>query len=306
MTKSEILKLCLTKKENIRTQKILESKTKIKNLYQNEQILKMVNTLGELKVEKVKLEFENKDSKNIQDQIEKTKYSLATILKSNGINIKDLNTKFECEKCQDKGIIEDKLCECLLEDYNNKLLLLSETDFKFIPLLKDINTNVYTYKKEMDTLIKILEGLIKNQKYNTILFSGETGTGKTYISKSFLKTYILKNNLGLFIPAFNLNNELLKYHTDWNSNKNLDRYLEPDLLVIEDLGTETKYNNVTNEYLLHILNERQEANKLTLFTTNLTLNDIKEKYNERFLSRLVDKNNSLKYNFKGKDIRLYN
>lgn len=305
MTRDEIFKECLYKKQNLRTQNILESKAKINYIYQtNPDALALANLLGDLKVQKVNLEFENKNTLDIDNKIKETKYKLGQVLKANGINIKDLSVKFACENCQDKGIIEDKICECLQNDYNAELLLFSETDYKFIPLLKDINTSVYTNKEEIDKLIKILESQIKNQKFNTILFSGETGTGKTYISKSFLKTYILSNKLGLFIPAFNLNNELVKYHFDWNANKNLDRYLEPDLLVIEDLGTENQNNNITNEYLLHILNERQEENKLTLFTTNLTLNDIKEKYNERFLSRLIDKNISLKYNFKGKDIRL--
>lgn len=304
MTKDEIFKSCLLDKENLRTKKILESKSKVNSLYANEEILLKANLLGKLKLDKVKLELENKDTKNIEKEISNTKYSLAVLLKQYGIDTKDLSPKFKCKKCQDKGIIDNKICDCLQEEYNKELLIFSETDYKFIPSLDDINTNVYSNKEEIDSLIKILKNLINNPKFNTLLFSGETGTGKTYLSKSFLKTYILNNKLGLFIPAFNLNNELLKYHTNFSENKNLDRYLEPDLLVIEDLGTETKYNNVTNEYLLFILNERQEANKLTLFTTNLTLNDIKEKYNERFFSRLIDKNISLKYNFKGKDIRL--
>ena len=306
MTKDDIFKSCLLNKQNLRTQNMIESKFKVKSLYKNEEILRLANLMGELKLEKIKLAFENKNTELVNNKLNETKLTLAKFLKANGVEIKDLTTKFEWEKCQDKGILDDKICECLQEEYNKELLIFSETDYKFIPLLQDIDTSVYSNKEETDKLLQILNSLIKNQKYNTILFSGETGKGKTHISKSFLKTYILSNKLGLFIPAFNLNNELLKYHTDWNTNKNLDRYLQPDLLVIEDLGTETLYKNVTNEYLLQILNERQESNKLTLFTTNLTLNDIKERYNERFFSRLIDKNVSLKYNFKGKDIRIFN
>lgn len=309
MTKNEIFKSCLEEKSIKRTQNILNSKMKVDNLYQNEEILKLANTLGELKLEKVKLELANKNFTQIQTKIDETKYNLAVILKQNGIDFNELLTKFDCEKCKDKGIKqnengEDVLCECLKQDYFNSLLNFSETNFNNIPLLKDVETNRYSNKEEIDKLIKILQNNIETNKFNTILFSGETGTGKTFLSKSFLKTYILTDKLGLFIPSFKLGNELRKYHVDFNENKSLDRYLEPDLLVIEDLGTENMYNNITNEYLLVILNERQEANKLTLFTTNLTLNDIKERYNERFLSRLLDKNISLKYNFKGKDIRL--
>lgn len=306
MTKDEIFKNCLNKKQTERTSKILESKQKTKSLYKNEEILTLVNSIGKLKLEKVKLELNNQATIEIEEKLKKTKIELVKILKAYNVNIKDLMPAFSCKKCEDKGIVNDTLCSCLQEEYNQELLLFSETDFKFIPSLNEINTAVYSNSEEIKKLIEVLQNLIKNQKFNTILFSGETGTGKTYISKSFLKTYILSNKLGLFIPSFNLNNELVKYHTNFDKNKNLDRYLEPDLLVVEDLGTENIYNNITKEYLLLILNQRQETNKLTLFTTNLTLNDIKNRYNERFLSRLLDKNQSLKYNFKGKDIRVYN
>jgi len=304
MTKNEIFKSCLEEKQNLRTQNILESKIKVKHLYENEKILSLANQLGTLKLEKVKKELENINTDDLKTKITETKIKLATTLKQNGVNIEDLATKFNCEKCQDKGFVNDKICECLQKKYNKELLNFSETNLNEIPFLKDIDTTYYTNEEEIKKLIKILEHLITETKFNTILFSGETGTGKTFISKSFLKTYILNDNLGLFITSFNLNEELRKYHINFSENKSLDRYIEPKILVIDDLGTENMFNNITKEYLLQILIERQEKNKLTLFTTNLTLNDIKERYNERFLSRLLDKNISLKYNFKGKDIRL--
>ena len=83
--------------------------------------------------------------------------------------------------------------------------------------------------------------------------------------------YILNNNYGLYIPSFNLNNELLSYHTTFDNTKNLDRFLNPDVLVIDDLGTENMFKNITQEYLLYLLNERQRLNKTTIFTTNLTV-----------------------------------
>jgi len=304
MTKNEIFKSCLEEKQNLRTQNILESKIKVKHLYENEKILSLANQLGTLKLEKVKKELENINTDDLKTKITETKIKLATTLKQNGVNIEDLATKFNCEKCQDKGFVNDEICECLQKKYNKELLNFSETNLNEIPFLKDIDTTYYTNEEEIKKLIKILEHLITETKFNTILFSGETGTGKTFISKSFLKTYILNDNLGLFITSFNLNEELRKYHINFSENKSLDRYIEPKILVIDDLGTENMFNNITKEYLLQILIERQEKNKLTLFTTNLTLNDIKERYNERFLSRLLDKNISLKYNFKGKDIRL--
>lgn len=63
------------------------------------------------------------------------------------------------------------------------------------------------------------------------------------------------------------------------------QYLEPlidcDLLIIDDLGTEPLYRNVSGEYLYTIINERKITKKHTLISTNLSLDDILNRYGER-------------------------
>ena len=69
----------------------------------------------------------------------------------------------------------------------------------------------------------------------------------------------------------------------------------PDLLIIDDLGTEPMIHNITIETLLSILCQRQDMNKATVVSTNLDVlsngsmpNDtIWSVYGERFASRLM-------------------
>ena len=61
--------------------------------------------------------------------------------------------------------------------------------------------------------------------------------------------------------------------------------------------------NVTVEELFNLINERQNARKCTVLSTNLTLNEIKTRYTERILSRLRDAHACQTLQFLGRDIR---
>ena len=76
-----------------------------------------------------------------------------------------------------------------------------------------------------------------------------------------------------------------------------------DLLIIDDLGTENLFKNVTVEYLLSLISSRLERNKHFIITTNLTAKELLDRYNERFLSRLSDKTKTLFLPFNTEDVR---
>ena len=301
MTKDDIFNLTKKELENERFEKILESKNYLQNCYKEKEILNLANTLGELKIEYAKT-----NSDEVLNKIKQTKLNLIECFKKYNYDISKVLPKYNCKVCNDKGFLDNgKLCSCLYNKYLNRLLNYSKTNLETSPLLDVFDASCYEKDKETAKMIFDLQNIKSNNK-NTILFSGETGTGKTFIAKSFLKTYILQNNLGLFYDSSNINQIFLNAHLNFAERDNiLNEILTCDVLVIDDFGSEAKYNNVTKEYFLNLLNSRQEKNKITLFTTNLTLNDIKNTYNERFFSRLVDKNCSLKYNFTGNDLRLH-
>lgn len=299
MTKDEIFEKSLQEIQHNKFEAELSSKNYLKSCYENKEILALANKMGELKIKIAK-----NNTHELQKERENTKLDLLNLFKKYNKDITKILPNYTCKLCNDSGILENgKICSCLNNKYIENLLNFTNINLTNQPLLNNINLDKYSNKEDIKKLIDILSK-IKNTKINTILFSGETGTGKTFIAKSFLKTFVSNNNLGKFYSAYDINNAFLSIHTNFTNEKNLDALVQPDILVIDDLGSESIFNNVTKEYLLILLNERQKENKITLFTTNLTLNDIKNKYNERFLSRLVDKDISLKYNFTGNDLRL--
>ncbi len=64
------------------------------------------------------------------------------------------------------------------------------------------------------------------------------------------------------------------------------------------------YKNVTAEYLFVVINERIAKNKQTIISTNLSLADLRDRYDERLFSRLVDQSVTFVAQLTGKDKRI--
>ena len=74
-----------------------------------------------------------------------------------------------------------------------------------------------------------------------------------------------------------------------------------DLLIIDDLGTESKNINYLS-YLFTILYERNNNEKSTIISTNLGLKEINEYYGNRIYSRIIGDFKLV--NILGKDLRV--
>ena len=88
----------------------------------------------------------------------------------------------------------------------------------------------------------------------------------------------------------------------FNENEELlELLLGCDLLIIDDLGTEltTEFSKVE---LFNFLNSKLLRKKKMLISTNLTIENLKDKYDERIYSRLVGDFNLFK--FLGDDLRI--
>lgn len=258
-----------------------------------------------------KLKFENKDYSALENQINIILKEKEKVLTQNNINSTTLTPNFECKICNDTGFVKDEMCRCLKQNYNNEIMRLSNIDIHTIPQLSNYNSCCFDSeeRKYVDNIVDKLKIFAQNlssaQTKNLILVGG-TGVGKTYLAQSLAKEVLQYNHTVLFISAFNLNNNFLKIHTSQEINKTLllQNFIDVDLLIIDDLGTEPMLRNVTKEYLLLLINERLNSNKHTIFTTNLMPDNILTRYDERLYSRLFNKQNCTLFNLKGKDLRV--
>ena len=137
-----------------------------------------------------------------------------------------------------------------------------------------------------------------------MIFMGGTGLGKTHMSVAVAKAVVEAGYSVYYRTAEELfadfRAERFRRFDD-NSPVRTDRYAECELLVIDDLGTETSGRDVTS-FLYSLLNMRINSGMPTLISTNLSHKDMISVYDERIASRLLGE--FLPYRFTGTDVRM--
>ena len=267
----------------------------IKNPLNGEKIIaEMEEKISELKIKREKLLAE----KNIESDYNKVKYN--------------------CEKCSDTGFISSEKCECLK-------LKLRENEYKMSNignLIKTHNFENFDFSyysdeknksgispKEYITLAynnskKMCEDLINSKN---ILFYGNSGLGKTFLSSCIAKEII---DLGYDVRFFRAE-KMFSAYDDYKFNRGnfeenrriIDEIYNCDLLIIDDLGTEFFTQNSLS-FLLDVLSERIIKNKKIVITTNLSIDQLDKKYTPRFVSHLYEGFNPMR--LEGENIRKIN
>ena len=260
-----------------------------------------------LVVEIAKLEVAGRDATEQRKKYNDNRQLIADILKSRGIEKSTLRPQYHCDKCKDTGLVNMEDCDCLKKEMSQELIKLSGIDIDKFPRFND-DYSVFKDPKHMKDIYAYMKKFVDDYKstFYTALIMGDTGVGKTHLL-GCLTTYALdKNMLIKYATAFSFNQDMLKYHCAKLEDKEeiIGQYINSEILFIDDLGTENRINNVTNEYLYLVINERMQNHKKTIITTNLDFAQIQEVYGERIFSRLMHKKESLKINLSGDDLRV--
>jgi len=133
---------------------------------------------------------------------------------------------------------------------------------------------------------------------------GKTGTGKTFLTEMISKTLTDRDFWVENTTAFNMVHAFRKYDNSFGRDtETIDNFLECDLLVIDDLGSEPKNFNA-NEHIYNIINERLRNQRAFIITTNFNPLAINEKYDQRIASRMFADKTSTVIELDGKDLRL--
>lgn len=201
---------------------------------------------------------------------------------------------FTCPDCEDTGMTrEGKLCKCAQKLYREiareKAALTALPSFRFEndTLSRRAGGNLSAAYEAM----KRYASNFPNVGKKAIVFTGGVGTGKTCLVCATAGAIADRGFDVAYCTAFSFNDLLVKYHTAPIENKPeiIAPLLESDLLVIDDLGTEPVFRNVTVEYLYDVISSRIAAGRAIFITTNLTASELCDRYGERIFSRLSDK-----------------
>lgn len=121
------------------------------------------------------------------------------------------------------------------------------------------------------------------EKKNTCLLLGGTGAGKTFGAIGFVCQQANSVRQTAFITAYKLSEAIVR-----KDFEGLDRLEKVQYLIIDDLGAEPEgYKG--KDFIAHFENlfiTRHQANRMTLITSNNTLEQFKQVYGDRVVSRL--------------------
>lgn len=328
---NSILNELLKKYESKKLASIRDAENRKKELYlSNPKLQELDDKLSEISINTAKLilKSNSKESlENLKKDIENIKKEKLEILKSLNISEDYLLPKYDCKYCQDTGYVfengKSTMCNCLKQEiynleYNQKNInnITNQTFSNF-------NTNLYSDKvdeNKYNSNISPRENIIdikksseyfienfENEETKNLLFTGGTGLGKTFLSNCIVNELLKLGKTVMYQTApvmlENLISDLFaKPENQTGISKNL---LTVDLLVIDDLGTETM-NSMKFTELYKIINTRllnQNGKSLkTIISTNLDLRGLFQTYDERLVSRFIGYYDI--YRFYGDDIRL--
>ena len=273
----------------------------INNLKRDAEFNALYTDYTKKQIEYTKAEYEQ-ESIALKNDILDLKTKIDKFLTAHNIDKSKLTPKYDCPICNDTGVVGGRICKCLLNELNKKLSLLSssQTEFKNFESSDEnlINDND---KKAYDVIKTWCEKYPLVTKLNINIIGG-AGTGKTFLLECIANEMLNKNYVVMFKTAFELNELARLYHM--GKSFEFGDALTADILLIDDLGTEPILKNVTLEYLYNLINTRQIHNRPTFISTNLSLDNILTRYDERIFSRLGNKNLAININLTSKDKRL--
>ena len=220
-----------------------------------------------------------------------------------------------CDRCGGSGYVGSTMCECLTElcrqEQKKELTFLSAGQERFEQFRLDyypdrfdpkLNVNIRAImEKTYHTCRKYAYSF--SEKSPNLLFSGDTGLGKTFLSACIARTVADNGHSVVYESAGHLFTKLerAKFEGSEEARQEAVKYTACDLLIVDDLGTEMSSQFVTAA-LYTLINDRLLAHKPTIISTNLTVEDLTHRYSAQTVSRL--RGSYIRVPFLGDDIRI--
>lgn len=286
-------------KANLEAQERLDEISK--NLPELDVIQRQLAQIG-LNISKVFLYSSDKqaDIERLMQESLELQQQKKEILTKNGYSENALDVQYTCPACKDTGFIGSRRCKC----HNELLKDIERSNLAKIAPIDDCTFDTFDvnyYPQQImengisprDKAERIMNSCRKyassfTRASKNIMFMGGTGLGKTHLSLAIANVVINRGFSVVYGTAQNILSDL--QNENFGRDDNLRYYeravLNCDLLILDDLGTEFK-SAYTVACLYNIINSRLSAKLPTIVSTNFTLDELEEKYDQRITSRIT-------------------
>ena len=248
----------------------------------------------------------------MKEELSLLKQQKEQLLSSIGFSLKDLEPSYTCTLCQDKGYMKNEKCSCfkqqiidLLYEQSNLKDSLTENNFSKLSFSYYEGEDLQRFENAVKTCRNFIRHF--NLDYHNLFFYGTVGTGKSFLSGCIAKELMDAGYSVLYFSAVNFFERLAQTSFHSTGKDELDNLFDDlyscDLLIIDDLGTELT-NNFSSSQFFSCLNERILRKKSFIISTNLSLQELRDRYSDRIFSRITSNFDLCKIT--GPDIRMYN
>ncbi len=247
------------------------------------------------------------DPKRIHVQLSAYAAREKQLLKALGLPENHLQLQYDCPLCKDTGYVGETLrepCACLQRKKIARNAGLGNPNERFENFDESLFSDpvqLARTKKAREYLENFANGF-PNTRWQNVFLTGAPGLGKTFLLNAVARRVSERGFSARTVCAYNLIRDVVAGFSAGEDR--LGAYFTPALLVLDDIGTEPILRNVTVETLNALLNERLARGLHTLCATNLTFEQLKERYGERVLSRLIDTRHCCSIKLEGKNLRM--
>ncbi len=218
---------------------------------------------------------------------------------------------YTCAKCADTGYVMTTMCDCCRD-------MLRIEGFRQSGLGAQIDRQTFDnfsldyYRTSDEDLRRMKQNLAVARDFaehfapgkENLLLMGGTGLGKTHLSTAIARTVIEKGHDVVYesVQTVFADFEYDRFRNSYSNEKGkAEKYLNAELLILDDLGAEFG-NQFTVSCLYQLINTREVKGLSTIVSTNLTAQELMERYDGRLTSRFLGNYRILQ--FVGKDARL--
>lgn len=222
------------------------------------------------------------------------------------LEIQYATSKCEFGKCDGSGVYVEiidgyevgKICECMKYRKAETKIKFADIPEEFSSLtINSFDLSLYSDPKERNIAArakKIAAEYIRD--FNTArekgkglyLYGYTKGSGKTRLAASIGNALIKHCNVSVkFVTTLGLLNEIkATYNKDYEYStfQLLDAIKRVDVLILDDIGFEDMERPWVNQEFGHILDSRYRQRKVTMFTSNCTIDELR--HDERIISRI--------------------